>query len=68
MDITFTDDMSLVNEVNASNCVNSSGIGFDLVFSTKSLTSGAQRVSNLQSTIGTVIMAGIVCWGMWILL
>lgn len=38
--------MSKVNEVNASNCVNATDIGFSQVFTTRSLTSGAERSAN----------------------
>jgi len=35
--------MSKVNEVNASNCVNATDVGFSQVFTTRSLTSGAGK-------------------------
>jgi len=46
--------MSKVNEVNASNCVNATEIRFSQVFTTTSLTSGAEKSAN-----GDVVWRGL---------
>ena len=54
MDITFADPKD-VPEVNESNCANTSNIGFELVFSTDSLTSGAEVLIGPSSWLSASI-------------
>ncbi|KAI4203762.1 MAG: hypothetical protein LQ350_001588 [Teloschistes chrysophthalmus] len=62
VDITFADPKD-VPEVNETNCVNSTDIGFDLVFSTSSLISAAS--SRTTTTVAwmaslPLVVAGVV--------
>ncbi|MCJ1263989.1 hypothetical protein MMC22_003860 [Lobaria immixta] len=65
VDITFADPKD-VPEVNESNCANTSNIGFELVFSTDSLSAGPQITISrpflwLSSiSLGTIIAAGFI--------
>jgi len=56
VDLTLVDDGSdLVTPVSANNCYNSSDIGFQLVFTTEALTSGAS--SSLQGASSVLVLA-----------
>ncbi|KAI4106360.1 MAG: hypothetical protein LQ339_003097 [Xanthoria mediterranea] len=63
VDITFAEPED-VPEVNETNCVNSTDIGFELVFSTDSLTSAASPASSWRTpwTASLPLMAAIA-WG-----
>lgn len=63
VDITFAEPKD-VPEVNASNCFNSSDIGFNLVFATTSL-SGADAVFSTRATWLAVVPAVLaLVWGL----
>ncbi|KAL8911638.1 MAG: hypothetical protein Q9171_003245 [Xanthocarpia ochracea] len=63
VDITFADPKD-VPEVNEVNCVNSSAIGFDLVFSTESLTSAATPATlRITSWIASLPLIAVIAWG-----
>lgn len=63
VDITFADPKD-VPEVNASNCFNSSDIGFNLVFATISL-SGADAVFSTRATwLAALSAAMALVWGL----
>ncbi|KAL8781393.1 MAG: hypothetical protein Q9194_000378 [Teloschistes cf. exilis] len=65
VDITFADPKD-VPEVNETNCVNSTDIGFDLVFSTTSLSSAATPTFTTSRTMTAwmasvpLVVAGVV--------
>ncbi|KAL8696005.1 MAG: hypothetical protein Q9201_007868 [Fulgogasparrea decipioides] len=63
VDITFADPKD-VAEVNETNCLNSTQIGFDLVFTTDSLTSAASPFtsSRLTSWIASIPLAVAITW------
>lgn len=61
VDITFTDDMSEVAEVNETNCINSTDIGFALMFSTTALRAGASMpLPSLFFILFTAAAAGLL--------
>lgn len=61
VDITFTDDMSEVAEVNETNCINSTDIGFALMFSTTALRAGAGLpLPSLFLTLFTATVVGVL--------
>jgi len=65
VDLTLVDDGSpLVQQVTPDNCYNSSDIGFQLVFTTSALTSGAlrtlQRATSPLALIGSLMLAAIM--------
>ncbi|KAL9579522.1 MAG: hypothetical protein Q9212_005063 [Teloschistes hypoglaucus] len=61
VDITFADPKD-VPEVNETNCVNSTDIGFDLVFSTSSLSSAAVATTSSRTWTASVslVVAGVI--------
>ena len=63
MDITFADPKD-VPEVNESNCANTSNIGFELVFSTDSLTSGAEVLIGPLSWLASIPLAAMTLWAL----
>ncbi|KAI4241066.1 MAG: hypothetical protein L6R42_011383 [Xanthoria sp. 1 TBL-2021] len=63
VDITFADPKN-VPEVNETNCVNSTNIGFELVFSTDSLTSAASPVtSRITAWSASLPLIAAIAWG-----
>ncbi|KAL8954176.1 MAG: hypothetical protein Q9222_000060 [Ikaeria aurantiellina] len=64
VDITFADPKD-VPEVNETNCVNSTDIGFELVFSTDSLKSAANpTLSRLSTWIASIPLAAAIAWSL----
>lgn len=63
VDITLTDDMSLVQEVTPENCYNDTEIQFNMIFTTLSLNDApsASRSPNLYGLLGII---GLVSAGM----
>ncbi|MCJ1286102.1 hypothetical protein MMC26_005445 [Xylographa opegraphella] len=62
VDITFADPKD-VAQVNASNCQNSSDIGFNLVYGTASL-GGASAISRPSSLMVSIPLAAVLLWGL----
>ena len=63
MDITFAEPEE-VPEVNDSNCVNTTNIGFELVFSTESLKSGAELITGPASWLASIPLAAVIFWAL----
>ncbi|KAL8795452.1 MAG: hypothetical protein Q9195_002041 [Heterodermia aff. obscurata] len=64
VDITFADPKD-VPEVNESNCANTSNIGFELVFSTDSLTSGAEvLIGPVSWALASIPLAAATLWAL----
>ena len=63
VDITFADPED-VPEVNENNCANTSNIGFELVFSTDSLTSGAEVLIGPVSWLASIPLAAVTLWAL----
>ncbi|MCJ1383937.1 hypothetical protein MMC17_007051 [Xylographa soralifera] len=62
VDITFADPTD-VAQVNASNCQNSTDIGFELVYSTTSL-GGASLISRPSSLLVSIPLVTVLLWGL----
>lgn len=63
VDITFADPKD-VPEVNETNCVNTTNISFELVFSTDSLKSGAERLAKSASWLASIALAATAVWAL----
>ena len=62
VDITFADPKD-VAQVNKSNCMNSTDIGFNLVYSTTSL-GGASAISRPSSLLVSIPLVAVLLWGL----
>lgn len=65
VDITFADPEE-VPEVNDTNCVNSTDIGFELVFSTESLQSAADSIARPTSWLASIPLAALMLWALFV--
>ncbi|KAL9022270.1 MAG: hypothetical protein Q9185_000512 [Variospora sp. 1 TL-2023] len=63
VDITFADPRD-VPEVNETNCVNSTTIGFDLVYSTGGDSTSAASPSRSTSWIASIPLVATLAWGL----
>ncbi len=63
MDITFADPKD-VPEVTEENCANTTNIGFELVFTTRSESSAApSRFLTFRSWLISIPLAALIAWG-----